>query len=293
MNNRFKAIKDSLYDSNFRLPSIPSLPKVPKVPNFFSFPKAGFIQSTSNLLSQQPRVNIKSEASNTGGTTSSAASHPFFAQALEELEGDLVLLGGYRGSVLRSAETPHRQLWVPLKVGLNLRKVDLEVGFEDEAEERMQETIIPDGMLKNIGPVDISRRLFKRLRSTENFRSGKLRIHDYGYDWRLSPHKLSHGFIKFLEELPCNSTNLQKSERGVVVVAHSLGGLITRHAVNHRPELFAGVVYAGVPQSCVNILGPLRNGDDVMFSSRVLTAQVCSLDACSFATLTIPIEGQL
>jgi hypothetical protein len=38
--------------------------------------------------------------------------------------------------------------------------------------------------------------------------------------------------------------------------------------------LFAGVVYAGVPQHCVNILGPLRNGDEVLISSRVLTAQV-------------------
>jgi hypothetical protein len=34
-----------------------------------------------------------------------------------------------------------------------------------------------------------------------------------------------------------------------------LGGLITRWAVNFRPDLFAGVVYAGVPQTCVNILG--------------------------------------
>jgi hypothetical protein len=277
MNNRLKALKDSFYDSDFRLPSIPSLPKVPKVPGFFSFPKgASFIQSTSNLLNQQPRANIKSDAANTGATAAGAPSQPFLAQALDELEGDLVLLGGYRGSVLRSAETPHRQLWVPLKVGLNLRKVDLEVGFDDEAEERMKETIVPDGMLKNIGPVDISRRLFKRLKSTDNYRSGKLRIHDYGYDWRLNPHKLSRDFIRFLEDLPCNSTSLPKSERGAVVVAHSLGGLITRHSVNYRPDLFAGVVFAGVPQSCVNILGPLRNGDDVMFSSRVLTAQVSS-----------------
>jgi hypothetical protein len=53
-------------------------------------------------------------------------AHPIMAKALT---GDVIVLGGYRGSVLRSAKPPHRQLWVPVKVGLNLRKVNLEVGL--------------------------------------------------------------------------------------------------------------------------------------------------------------------
>jgi pimeloyl-ACP methyl ester carboxylesterase len=79
-------------------------------------------------------------------------------------------------------------------------------------------------------------------------------------------------------------------QRGVTVIAHSLGGLITRHAVNLRPGLFAGVVYAGVPQRRVNILGPLRNGDAVLLSSRVLTAQVNFSMRTSFALL--PEDGR-
>lgn len=74
-----------------------------------------------------------------------------------------------------------------------------------------------------------------------------------------------------------------------MVIAHSLGGLIARHAVNQRPELFSGVLYAGVPQSCVNILGPIRNGDAVLLSSRVLTAQVNFTIRSSFALL--PLDG--
>ena len=58
------------------------------------------------------------------------------------------------------------------------------------------------------------------------------------------------------------------------MIAHSLGGLVARHAINQRPELFSGVLFVGTPQHCVNILGPLRNGDTVLLSSRVLTAQV-------------------
>lgn len=191
---------------------------------------------------------------------------------------------------MRSAEPPHRQLWVPIKVGLNLRKVDLEVGIGEDGDLRATETVIPGGMLSHIGPVDISRRLFKRLRSCENARSGKLRVHDYGYDWRLHPAHLSAQLLEFLQNLPSNKPATAKSERGATVVAHSLGGLITRHAVNQRPELFKAVIYAGVPTTCVNILGPLRNGDEVLMSSRVLTAQVNFTIRTSFALL--PLDGR-
>jgi hypothetical protein len=66
--------------------------------------------------------------------------------------------------------------------------------------------------------------------------------------------------------------------------------LIMRHAINQRPDLVAGVVYAGVPQRCINILGPFRNGDDVLFSSRVLTAQVNFSIRTSYALL--PLDGK-
>jgi hypothetical protein len=70
-----------------------------------------------------------------------------------------------------------------------------------------------------------------------------------------------------------------------------LGGLITRHVMNHRPDLFAGILFAGVPhEGCVNVLGPLRHGDDVLLSSRVLTAQVNFSIRTSFALL--PLDGR-
>lgn len=51
------------------------------------------------------------------------APEPAFA-GLSELTKDLniVILGGYRGSILRSAED-NRMLWIPVKVGLGIRKV--------------------------------------------------------------------------------------------------------------------------------------------------------------------------
>ncbi|OTB17940.1 hypothetical protein K445DRAFT_56510 [Daldinia sp. EC12] len=264
-NSRLKAITDSLDVPTFKLPQFPNIIPTPLKRNS----AMGFDQSDSSLSGTARNSTIfETKLSNNSDTNLSDLD-----RALDLLTGDIVIMGGYRGSILRSTRT-NRQVWVPVKVGLNIRKVNLEVGLDPEDEERMEETIYASGMLKNIGPVDISKRLFKRLRECENARSGKLRVWDYGWDWRLSPHLLSRKLIAFLEQLPSNQGSGLSEGKGALVIAHSLGGLITRHAVNQRPDLFSGVIFAGTPQRCINILGPLRNGDAVLFNEKVLTAQV-------------------
>lgn len=307
INNRMKAFKDSWADSSIKLPSMPSMASL--TPEFVRERAASVTRKPAGTgtrerarsaadmrLPQDEKLNGSQNGTTGNGsqrTTNESkfeSTHPQFFKALSQLEGDLVILGGYRGSILRSAQPPHRQLWAPVKVGLNIRKVDLEVGLEPGDDEKATEKVIPGGMLTHVGPVDIARRLFKRLRNCENARSGKLRVHDYGYDWRLDPAYLSKQLQEFLKTLPCNQPGVPREKRGAIVVAHSLGGLITRHAVNQQPTLFAGVIYAGVPRTCVNILGPLRNGDDVLLSSRVLTAQVNFTIRTSFALL--PLNGR-
>lgn len=296
VNSRMKAIKDSLQDSSIRLPSMPNISSL----HLNTF-RPDFTRSRAHSEAKQinqPNGNGHNNFDDNDGRSGSPAAlsrglqglsnadafeangktskttHSYLEDALENLTGDIVIMGGYRGSILRSAQPPHRQLWVPVKVGLNIRRVNLEVGLKPEDEENMHDQIFASGMLSHIGPVDMGRRLLKRLRTCKNAQDGKLRIHDYGYDWRLSPHLLSRRLLAFLQELQCNALSMPAHEKGATIIAHSMGGLITRHAVNQRPDLFAGVVYAGVPQHCVNILGPLRNGDEVLLSSKVLTAQV-------------------
>ncbi|MCJ1311551.1 hypothetical protein MMC25_005224 [Agyrium rufum] len=293
VNNRMKAVMDSFQDSNLKFPGLPSIMslrpdakiKEPRhVQAGIDATKDGreqervarrlkSLEKSSELPS--PSVPIK---------TAYRASQRYLDMALEGLMGDIIVMGGYRGSVLRSRDT-HRQLWIPVKVGLNIRRADLEVGLNPEDEETMHERIYSSSMLSHIGPVDISRRLIKRLRLCRNAQEGRLRIHNYGYDWRLSPALLSKRFQEYVSGMRCNRPDVPTSERGVTVIAHSLGGLITRHAVNQHPELFAGVLYAGVPQHCVNILGPFRNGDEVLLSSKVLTAQVNFTIRTSYALL--------
>ncbi|KAK3375065.1 hypothetical protein B0H63DRAFT_399488 [Podospora didyma] len=260
VNSRFKAIKDSWDGPSFKLPQFQNLLNVPL--------KKAATTTPTGWSMDAPRSGVPN------GLRPHRDPLPPLDSILESLTGDVVVMGGYRGSILRSAQAPHRQLWVPVKVGLKIRKVNLEVGLDPEDEENMEKHIFPSGMLQNIGPVDISRKLFKKLRECENARQGKLRVHDYGYDWRLSPHLLSRKLVEFLEKLPSNQPGVPAERRGALVISHSLGGLITRHAVNQRPELFSGAVYAGTPQRCINILGPIRNGDAVLLNEKVLTAQV-------------------
>lgn len=271
VNMRLMALKDSL----------PSLPKV-NAPWRSSLNLSSFnlsLTGDSTPTAKSPSLEQKGAFSSPPGVsrdslgTGNSVGDELDA-VLETLTGDIVVLGGYRGSVLRSAEPPYQQLWAPVKVGLNIRKVNLEVGLSDEDEVAASKAVRPSGMLKNVGPVDISRKLIRRLQTCGNARSGKLRVWDYGYDWRLSPHRLSAGLCEFLARLPSNKPGVNAEARGALVIAHSLGGLITRHAVNQQPELFRGVLFAGVPQKTINILEPLRRGDAVLFNEKLLTARV-------------------
>ncbi|KAF9773819.1 hypothetical protein IL306_008296 [Fusarium sp. DS 682] len=278
VNIRFMALKDSLPDvPNFKMPSLPKL--------YSQARKSTYSLGAFHSPEPSPTHGQAPKDLDVGLKDGSA----LLDRVLESLTGDLVIMGGYRGSVLRSAEPPHQQVWAPVKLGLNMRKVNLEVGLEDEDEERMEETIKPDGMLKHIGPVDVSRKFIKKLRSCDNARSGKLRIWDYGYDWRLSPHLLSRKLQEYLRKLPSNQPGTPAGSRGALVISHSLGGIITRHAVNQRPDLFSGVLYCGTPQRCVNILNPLRHGDVVLLNEKLLTASVNFSMRTSFVFL--PEDG--
>lgn len=266
VNMRLQAIRESLPDvPNFKMPTMPKLSS----PTFMGMSMLSTVDDSGGALPTRTSTK-ESESSSAPSRDGSTA----LDQVLAGLTGDIVVMGGLRGSILRSAKPPHQQVWAPVKVGLNMRKVNLEIGLDDEDEERVEETIIPSGMLSHMGPVDISRKLFKKLRNCENARTGKLRVWDYGYDWRLSPHILSEKLRAFLSTLPSNQPGVPSDSRGAMVIAHSMGGLITRHAVNQAPHLFSGVLFAGTPQRCINILGPIRNGDVILFNEKMLSPQV-------------------
>ena len=203
----------------------------------------------------------------------------------DELDGDVIVLGGYRGSILRDSKTK-RRTWIPvLKAGLNFKKINLQLGptDEDELREYHASDIIndhkiseddpdypkmyPDGMLTHIGPVDISRRLIKRLNQNP-----KVNASDWGYDWRLSPDLVSQQLHQELKRRKEESIRKGTwNDKGVLLIAHSMGGIIAHGAMVKDPSLVRGVIYVGTPLPCANILGPLRYTDAILLSKDILT----------------------
>lgn len=200
-------------------------------------------------------------------------------EIFDEIEGNIVIMGGYRGSILRDAKT-RKRLWIPIKAGFNLRKINLLLGPTKEDELNASKYIIPDGVLKNIGPIDICRRLIKRLSNNP-----KTNTVEFGYDWRLSGPVLSQNLIDFLQKIH------DDTGKPSLVIAHSMGGLITHGALQQRPDLFRSVVYVGSPSECLNILGPIRFGDSVILSDKILTYETNFMMRSSF--LFLPLHGSV
>lgn len=196
-----------------------------------------------------------------------------------ELEGDILIMGGYRGSILRDTAT-NRRVWIPIKAGLNFRKVDLLIGPTDEDEREAQKKIRPDKMLSHIGPVDISKRLIKKLRSNPN-----VNLINYGYDWRLSLDIAAEQLQQKLQE----RYDAQKVKKGTFIIAHSMGGLIAHKVLQDNTNLIRGIIYVGAPSECSNILGPLKFGDEVLMNKTILSKEANFFMRSSFYFL--PTSG--
>lgn len=288
------------------IPSMPSMPSMPSIPRMgLKLPFSNKDPETENIrlrLERQESLSTIDEAkyfANTKGTDDvrfRAMKHliregiseilPDFIKkeksyesVFNEIDGPIVIMGGYRGSILRDAKTGKR-VWIPLKAGLNLRKINLLLGPTVEDELRATDLIYPDGVLKNVGPFDICKRLIKKLDNNP-----KTTVKEFGYDWRLSLSITSDQLIELLEEL------YGETKKQVIVIAHSMGGLVAHGALQKRPDLFRGIVYVGCPSECLNILGPIRYGDSVMFSDRILTFETNFMMRSSFAFL--PLNGRV
>lgn len=195
-----------------------------------------------------------------------------------DISGPILVMGGYRGSILRDTQTGKR-VWIPLKAGFNLRKIKLLLGPERDDELNATDYIYPDGILKNIGPFDICKKFIKKIDN------GKTTVDEFGYDWRLSLDITRDQLIERMLRLQA------KTKQKVIVVAHSMGGLVAHGAMQKRPDLFRGLVYVGTPSECYNILGPVRYGDTIMYSDKILTFETNFMMRSSFSFL--PLKGRV
>ncbi|BGP43241.1 hypothetical protein JCM10449v2_007269 [Rhodotorula kratochvilovae] len=224
---------------------------------------------------------------------------------LERLYGNVVMLGGFRGSVLRDAKT-NKRLWIPLKVGFGLRKADLGLGLEEEDELNSEERVIAGNMLTQIGGwIDLGRKLKDRLKqisaaqhhtsSSFPFTSSTsfpftssnppsphdplrppLRYHSFGYDWRrslqLSSKLLVKKLVRLKEESALRGEGPDGKGLGATIIAHSMGGLVALHALASAPDptVVRGILFAGTPfQGCINTLGAFKLGGGIALNQKV------------------------
>ncbi|CAO1635068.1 unnamed protein product [Jaminaea pallidilutea] len=207
---------------------------------------------------------------------------------------NVVILGGYRGSILRSAQPPHQMLWIPLKVGATLRRPSLELGLTPEDELNAREKVLPGVTLSKLGRlVDMSHRL------KQKYQRKGAKVHMWGYDWRLSLGTSSRELQNFLMKLyqesdqedsedggsepqepnTAETTGTSKRPRkrrrkGAIVIAHSMGGMVALHALSQiaDPKAFHTLSFASTPfLGTPNILGPLAWGD-----TTILNDSICS-----------------
>ncbi|KAJ9478732.1 hypothetical protein PHBOTO_002248 [Pseudozyma hubeiensis] len=203
----------------------------------------------------------------------------------KNLSGNVVIMGGYRGSVLRDAETS-MMMWIPIKVGVGLRRPTLELGLSTSAEEKSEELVYSSEMCTSIGKlVDMGKRLEERIASRRH-----AKVYAWGYDWRLSLARSSRKLIKFLEELYDASADPStgSGKRGAKVMAHSMGGLVALHALAtcSNPRIFEGLVFASTPfRGTPNILGPFRFGDAALFNDTICSPRATFSFRSSFYLL--------
>lgn len=214
---------------------------------------------------------------------------PHANRYFKHLEGNVVVLGGYRGSILRDAAT-HQMIWVPLKVGVGLRRPTLELGLSEEAEERSEELVIADEMLGGVGNmVDTGRRLITRCSRK------RTKVHSWGYDWRLSLGRSSARLEAFLLQLWQDSAEKEGDRKGAKVVAHSMGGLVALHALarTEKPQIFESVVFASTPfLGTANILGPFAFGDAALWNDEICSPRATFSFRSSFYLLPVDPRGK-
>ncbi len=143
----------------------------------------------------------------------------------------LVFVHGIKGGHLRD---PGGRRWVGAKqaLGLDRRPLSLPLGWTEQQD---RDELVPDGPISKVLWVPIY----------AGFLAAAERRHrafvPFSYDWRREIPEAAARLIQLLERLAA------EHGRPARVVAHSMGGLVTLHALRERPELACGILFAGTP----------------------------------------------
>lgn len=179
----------------------------------------------------------------------------------------IVFIHGLKGGQLRDADG-HRRWLSPLQaLGLDRRRLALSLHYDGKGQ--LRDGLRADEPLGSVLGVKVYTPFL-------DWAARHSELHTFAYDWRRDPGEAVTDFETFLED------TVAAAGRPVLIVAHSMGGLITFLTLRRRPELAAGVVFAGAPFGTgVGFTEDMHHGARAGLNGRIL-------DACTHATWGSP-----
>ncbi|KAJ3155746.1 hypothetical protein HDU86_004215 [Geranomyces michiganensis] len=279
------------------MPSFPTMPALPSIlPSLSKFSSTTPLEEASETAKKSPQYQRDPSPDASAGTAAASAikkawssitksytrhlrpcghRHPFHF-----LEGDLVLLGGMYGSFLADKKTG-QTAWLSTDHLFGFAKVNVGLSLED-----VDDSLVPAGVLDRIGPINICADLCREFTAQSECSNGKFRFSPFGYDWRRDPGHSAKALERHLEEIYARNGG-----NPIVVVAHSMGGLVTLAVVNRRPDLIRGVVFVGTPFGGVPcILWQLRRGIPFFLNKNLMSPDLHFAARSSFVFL--PMDGR-
>lgn len=152
----------------------------------------------------------------------------------------LVFIPGLTGSVLATSDG--KPGWLTAAQALHLSTPSLALPLRWSGDEQGRDDLRPIGALMTVKliPTIVERRVYEPwLDYASHIRHRPL--HVFAYDWRRDNGETVQLFEKYLEALR------SRYGKAPMIVAHSMGGLITLALWNRRPELVDRAVFVGVP----------------------------------------------
>lgn len=180
----------------------------------------------------------------------------------------LVFIHGIKGSALTDDQGKLHWLTLGQAMGFSKSRITLPTEWKDDTQAR--DALKPSGILEGVYVIPrlVGEKVYDPfLRAAEGMNRP---FYAFAYDWRRDNLENLDLFIKFLKE-----TSAAHGNKKIQVVAHSMGGLITRAALAQSPELFHSVVFAGVPfNGGVGFLPDVHAGVPVAFNKTILSPEV-------------------
>lgn len=152
----------------------------------------------------------------------------------------LVFIPGLTGSVLASPDG--KASWLTAAQALHLQTPALALPLRWSGDVQERDELKPVGALLKVKliPALVERRIYEPwLDYADHLRHRPL--HVFSYDWRRDNGETVQLLEKYLEALR------SRYGKAPMIVAHSMGGLITLALLNKRPELIERAVFVGVP----------------------------------------------